>query len=145
MTGRAEDRRPDRRDRGSSPSCSGSSSGSSRSGAGTAPPASSPRASTRAAPAFTLSRLDAADGELSIADLKGKPVVVNFWASWCIPCKGEAPALQKTYEQYRSQGLVVLGVDAQDFRGDAKRFARRYGISYPSSTTAPARRSASGA
>jgi cytochrome c biogenesis protein CcmG/thiol:disulfide interchange protein DsbE len=82
------------------------------------------------APAFDLDRLDQ-DGTLSIGDLRGKPVVVNFWASWCIPCKGEAPALQKTYEKYRSQGLVVLGVDAQDFRGDAKRFARRYGITYP--------------
>ena len=58
-------------------------------------------------------------------------MVVNFWASWCIPCKGEAPALQKTYEQYKSQGLVVLGIDAQDFRLDAKQFAKRYGLTYP--------------
>ncbi len=83
------------------------------------------------APAFTLSRLDAADGTLSLADLEGKAVVVNFWASWCIPCKDEAPALQMTYEQYRKRGLVVLGVDAQDFRQDAKRFAKRFGITYP--------------
>ena len=69
-----------------------------------------------AAPAFELSRLDASGGKLSLADLKGKPVIVNFWASWCIPCKDEAPALQKTYEKYRAQGLTVLGIDAQDFR-----------------------------
>jgi len=83
------------------------------------------------APAFTLSRLDAAGGKISLADLEGKPVVVNFWASWCIPCKDEAPALQKTYEKYRSQGLVVLGIDAQDFRQDARRFVKRFGITYP--------------
>jgi cytochrome c biogenesis protein CcmG, thiol:disulfide interchange protein DsbE len=83
------------------------------------------------APAFTLDRLDAPGAKLALADLKGKPLVVNFWASWCIPCKDEAPALQKSFEKYRSQGLVVLGVDAQDFRGDAKRFARRFGVTYP--------------
>lgn len=83
------------------------------------------------APDFTLPRIDAKGGNLTFASLRGKPVVVNFWASWCIPCKDEAPALQKTYETYRSQGLVVLGVDAKDFRQDGKRFMRRYGITYP--------------
>ena len=83
------------------------------------------------APAFTLSRLDAPGTKLSLADLKGKPVVVDFWASWCIPCKDEAPALQKTYEKYRAQGLTVLGIDAQDFRGDARSFAKRFGVTYP--------------
>ena len=83
------------------------------------------------APAFTLNRLDAAGGKLDLASLQGKPVVVNFWASWCIPCKDEAPALQKTFEKYRSQGLVVLGVDAQDFRQDARRFMKRFGVTYP--------------
>jgi cytochrome c biogenesis protein CcmG/thiol:disulfide interchange protein DsbE len=84
-----------------------------------------------AAPAFELSRLEANGGKLSLADLKGKPVVVNFWASWCIPCKDEAPALQKTYEKYRAQGLTVLGIDAQDFRQDARRFTKRFGVTYP--------------
>ena len=83
------------------------------------------------APALVLSRLDDPETKLSLADLEGKAVVVNFWASWCIPCKDEAPALQKTYEKYRSQGLVVLGVDAQDFRQDAKRFVKRFGLTYP--------------
>jgi cytochrome c biogenesis protein CcmG/thiol:disulfide interchange protein DsbE len=82
------------------------------------------------APAFTLPRIDTT-GDLAFASLKGKAVVVNFWASWCLPCKDEAPFLQKTYEKYREQGLVVLGVDAQDFRQDAKRFMRRFGITYP--------------
>jgi cytochrome c biogenesis protein CcmG/thiol:disulfide interchange protein DsbE len=84
-----------------------------------------------AAPAFELSRLEANGGKLSLADLKGKPVVVNFWASWCIPCKDEAPALQKTFEKYRAQGLTVLGIDAQDFRQDARRFTKRFGVTYP--------------
>lgn len=83
------------------------------------------------APAFTLSRIDAVGGELSLASLKGKPVVVNFWASWCIPCKDEAPALQETYEKHRAQGLVVLGIDVQDFRQDARRFMKRFGMTYP--------------
>ena len=84
-----------------------------------------------AAPAFELSRLEASGGKLSLADLEGKPVIVNFWASWCIPCKDEAPALQKTYEKYRAQGLTVLGIDAQDFRQDARRFTKRFGVTYP--------------
>jgi cytochrome c biogenesis protein CcmG/thiol:disulfide interchange protein DsbE len=82
------------------------------------------------APAFTLDRLDR-QGRLALEDLKGKAVVVNFWASWCIPCRDEAPVLQKTYERYRDQGLVVLGVDVNDFKADARRFMKRYGITYP--------------
>ena len=82
------------------------------------------------APPFSLERLDR-DGTLSLASLRGKAVVVNFWASWCIPCKEEAPVLQQTYERYRDRGLVVLGVDVKDFREDARRFMRRYGITYP--------------
>ena len=82
------------------------------------------------APAFTLDRLDR-DGQLGVGDLKGKAVVVNFWASWCVPCRDEAPVLQTTYRRYRDQGLVVLGVDVNDFRQDARRFMKRYGLTYP--------------
>jgi cytochrome c biogenesis protein CcmG, thiol:disulfide interchange protein DsbE len=82
------------------------------------------------APVFTLDRLDR-DGSLALADLRGKALVVNFWASWCVPCRDEAPVLQQTYERYRGQGLVVLGVDVNDFREDARRFMRRFGLTYP--------------
>src|SRR5262249_19576895 len=63
--------------------------------------------------------------------LRGKAVVVNFWASWCIPCKEEAPYLEQLSRSNRSKGVVVVGVDAKDFRADAQRFARRYDLSYP--------------
>jgi cytochrome c biogenesis protein CcmG/thiol:disulfide interchange protein DsbE len=88
---------------------------------------------TPSAPAFTLERIDAeGDGQmLSMADLRGRPVIVNFWASWCAPCRDEVPALQATYEKHRGEGLVVLGVDFNDVRRDAKRFLERYGATYP--------------
>jgi cytochrome c biogenesis protein CcmG/thiol:disulfide interchange protein DsbE len=82
------------------------------------------------APPFLLERLDR-EGQLSLADLEGKAVVVNFWASWCVPCRDEAPVLEETYRRYRDQGLVVLGVDVNDFREDARRFMKRFGVTYP--------------
>jgi cytochrome c biogenesis protein CcmG, thiol:disulfide interchange protein DsbE len=82
------------------------------------------------APEFTLERLDET-GDLALAGLKGKAVVVNFWASWCIPCKEEAPFLEQVWQKHRDRGLVVLGVDAQDFRRDARRFVRRYELTFP--------------
>ncbi len=83
-----------------------------------------------AAPDFTLPRLDT-EGELRLSSLRGKAVVLNFWASWCEPCKEEAPALEAAWRKYRSRGLVVVGVDAQDFARDARRFMRRYRMTYP--------------
>jgi cytochrome c biogenesis protein CcmG, thiol:disulfide interchange protein DsbE len=82
------------------------------------------------APNFTLPRLDNS-GELSLASLKGKAVVLNFWASWCAPCRDEVPVLEKAWKKHRSSGLVVVGIDQQDLSGDARRFAKKYGISYP--------------
>jgi cytochrome c biogenesis protein CcmG/thiol:disulfide interchange protein DsbE len=58
-------------------------------------------------------------------------VIVNFWASWCIPCKEEAPLLESVWQRYRDRGLVVVGVDINDLRGDARRFARENEMSYP--------------
>ena len=79
---------------------------------------------------FTLPRLDA-PGKLELASLRGKVVVLNFWASWCVPCKQEAKTFQKIWREYKSRGVVVVGVDSKDFSGDARDFAHRYGLTYP--------------
>jgi cytochrome c biogenesis protein CcmG/thiol:disulfide interchange protein DsbE len=84
---------------------------------------------TPAAPDFRLPRLDG-DGKLSLAEFDGKPLVINFWASWCGPCRDEAPLLQAAAREYRGR-LVVLGVDYQDFTGDARKFVRKFGLTYP--------------
>jgi cytochrome c biogenesis protein CcmG/thiol:disulfide interchange protein DsbE len=83
-----------------------------------------------AAPHFRLSRLDK-PGKLSLAAYRGKVVVINFWASWCGPCKTEIPRLEAAWQRFRNQGVVVIGVDAQDFTGDARKFLRRYKVTYP--------------
>jgi len=83
-----------------------------------------------AAPNFTLDRLDRG-GKLTLSDLRGKAVAVNFWASWCDPCKRESPYLEQAWIENRAKGFVVLGVDANDFRSDARGFMRKYGITYP--------------
>jgi cytochrome c biogenesis protein CcmG/thiol:disulfide interchange protein DsbE len=82
------------------------------------------------APDFELPRLDG-QGSIRLSELRGKVVVLNFWASWCEPCKEESPRLQAAYERWRDEGVVVLGIDAQDFRTDANRFIERYDLTYP--------------
>jgi len=68
----------------------------------------------KAAPDFTLPILGGRGAQLHLADLKGKPVILNFWASWCDPCKQEAPLLQRTWTRIQSQGAVMLGVDVHE-------------------------------
>jgi cytochrome c biogenesis protein CcmG/thiol:disulfide interchange protein DsbE len=87
------------------------------------------------APDFQLGFFDGFSGnvgknEVQLSDLKGKVVVLNFWASWCIPCAQEAADLQATYEQYKDKGVVFLGVNWTDIEGDALNYLKRYGITY---------------
>ena len=82
------------------------------------------------APNFRLDRLDEG-GKISLAEYRGRPVVVNFWGSWCDPCKEEAPVLEETWQRYKHRGLIVLGVDFHDLKGAARRFARENDMSYP--------------
>ncbi len=82
-----------------------------------------------AAPQFELKTFDGQT--LRLAELKGKPVVLNFWASWCVPCRDEAPALQAMWEKYKDQGLMVIGVDYVDTEPEAKKFMQEFGITYP--------------
>ena len=83
-----------------------------------------------AAPGFTLRRLGG-DGSVDLASLRGKAVVINFWASWCVPCKSEAPRLEAAWRQYRSRGVVFLGVDYHDLASDARRFVAAHGLTFP--------------
>ncbi len=73
---------------------------------------------------------NAGKSPVKLSDLKGKIVVLNFWASWCIPCAQEAPDLQATYQKYKDQDVVFLGVDWTDIEGDALNYLKRFGITY---------------
>lgn len=71
------------------------------------------------------------DGERSIADYRGDWVLVNLWASWCVPCRQEAPVLDRFARGHREGDVRVLGIDVQDNSDDALAFLREYGVAYP--------------
>lgn len=89
-----------------------------------------------AAPDWTLTLFDEYRGglpgsELRLSDLRGKGVVLNFWASWCQPCEQEAADLEAAWRKYRDQGIVFVGVDYLDQDPAAKRYLQKFDITYP--------------
>ena len=82
----------------------------------------------RQAPSFTLTLFDGK--VVRLADFRGKAVLVNFWASWCVPCRAEAAALESAWQKYKDRGVVFLGVNIQDKEEDARAFMKEFGITY---------------
>ena len=83
-----------------------------------------------AAPAIALPTLDGR-GQVSLADLEGRVVVLNYWASWCEPCRQESPLLERWHRRIGPRGGTVLGVDVLDVSDDAREFVDELGLSYP--------------
>ena len=81
------------------------------------------------APGFSLTLFDGT--EVTLRDLRGQIVVLNFWASWCSPCREEAPELEKTWQTYQDKGVYLLGVTYKDAAGASQAFMEEYGITFP--------------
>lgn len=94
--------------------------------AGTASPALAPATT---APDFTLHAMTGAN--LQLKDQRGRVVMVNFWATWCGPCREEMPQLNRLYEKYRASGFVLLGVNVDDDTSKAAEVAKKLGLTFP--------------
>ena len=81
------------------------------------------------APAFTLA--SRAGGEVSLADLKGQVVMINFWASWCGPCRQEFPALDAIYAKYKPMGFTLVAINVESEKADAEKFLATTPASFP--------------
>ncbi|MCI0709432.1 MAG: TlpA family protein disulfide reductase [Chloroflexi bacterium] len=81
------------------------------------------------APDFTL--LDLAGGEHSLDDYQGRPVIINYWATWCRPCEAEMPALQAVYEKYEDDGLVILAINTTESPQVIEPFIEERGLTFP--------------
>ena len=81
------------------------------------------------APDFKLETLQG--GFISLSSLKGKAVIVNFWASWCLPCREEAPLLRDVQDQFANQGLVLVGIIVSDKPENSRKFVAEFGLNYP--------------
>ncbi|MBI2847216.1 MAG: TlpA family protein disulfide reductase [Chloroflexi bacterium] len=87
------------------------------------------RNSSLVAPDFRLASLDG--NTLSLSELRGRPVLVNFWATWCGPCRAEMPILEKVHRDKASEGLVILGVDVGEDERTVRAFVRDFQLSFP--------------
>lgn len=82
------------------------------------------------APEFSLALLDGT-GRLTSGELRGHPVVLNFWASWCGPCREEAALLENRWRRYRDDGVIFVGVNIRDTPSAARAFVKEFGMTYP--------------
>jgi thiol-disulfide isomerase/thioredoxin len=82
-----------------------------------------------AAPDFSLPLLDGKT--INLADLRGKAVFLNFWATWCGPCRAEMPSMEALFRRYRNRGLVILAVNVREDRGNAAAFMDQLGLHFP--------------
>ena len=89
-------------------------------------------------PAFDLPELSGT-GRVTVDASQRTPMVINFWATWCLPCREEAPLLEAAWRKYRDRGVRFIGVDVRDFNGDARDFVEEFGLTYPIAYDGPAR------